>query len=346
MRNHILTAVSFMVLIIFTAGCAGGATIVSPTGPATTVGIDMPASTPTVEAVNQIEFDLEIKGDPNPLSLPAGIATDAQGNLYVMDSKNNRIQVFDPTGKFLKCWGSEGNGDGQFQFYAADSDLPGEAMIMGGIAIDSQGNVYVADGFNARIQKFTSDGQFLSKFGTQGTNDGQFVHVRGVAVDPQGNIYVADTYRDDIQKFDSTGKFLKKWGGNGKKAGQFSTPAFLAVDGESNVYVVDTGNSRIEKFDNNGNLLSMFGSEGMEPGQLGTPFGIALDSAGNIYVSEDGNNRVQMFDPNGKFLRVLGTAGNGAGQFSKPMSIAIDSQGNIYVADTMNNRVQKFHRVQ
>ncbi len=135
---------------------------------------------------------------------PVGIAVDGSGNVYVVDTNNNRIQKFDGTGAFLTTWGSPGPGDGQF-------DSPT------GVAVDGSGNVYVTDRNNNRIQKFNGTGTFLMKWGSPGEGDGQFNNPRGVAVDGSGNVYVVDgDIRDRkssrIQKFNGTGTFLMKWG--------------------------------------------------------------------------------------------------------------------------------------
>jgi hypothetical protein len=130
---------------------------------------------------------------------PAGIALDATGNIYVADRRNYRIQVFDTQNNFVRKWGSAGTGDGQFS--------PASASGSGGptaIAVDPWGNVYVADPGNPgnnRIQVFSTTGQFLGKFGSTGSADGQFFVDNGVATDAAGNIYVADTFNNRIQKF-------------------------------------------------------------------------------------------------------------------------------------------------
>jgi DNA-binding beta-propeller fold protein YncE len=169
----------------------------TPAAATTTVAASEPATSP-------VEFVLSITGDPNPLSRPTSLALGQQGRLYVVDSLNNRIQVFDAAGRFLTLWGSKGNDDGQFNL----SDEGGDGY--GSVTVDGQGNVYITDTFNQRIQKFTSDGQFLTKWGSNGTGDGQFLRPFDVAVDKQGQVYVIDDHRGDIQKFDSTGQFLTK----------------------------------------------------------------------------------------------------------------------------------------
>jgi tripartite motif-containing protein 71 len=136
---------------------------------------------------------------------------------------------------FSREWGSVA---GDSQFYIPRS-----------IAVDSAGNVYVTDTFNYRIQKFSSDGTFISKWGSRGFGSGQFLRPEGVAVDPSGNVYVTDTENHHIQKFDSNGTFISKWGSEGSADGQFDSPTDAAVDPSGNsVYVADSGNDRIQVF--------------------------------------------------------------------------------------------------
>ena len=148
------------------------------------------------------------------------------------------------TAEFQICTGNcqtgiQGSGDGQFDF---------SSFAIADVAVDSAGNIYVADYDNHRIQKFHHSGTFLAKWGTNGSGDGQFDNPRRVAVDSAGNVYVADSGNHRIQKFDSNGTFLATWGTNGSGDGQFTLPSGVAVDAMGNVYVAGTINSRIQKF--------------------------------------------------------------------------------------------------
>lgn len=275
--------------------------------------------------------------DDGELSSPTGITLDKDGNIYVADTDNHSIQKFDKSGMFLARWGGEpGSQEGQFYYprglavgpgdvmYVADSgnnrvqkfDLEGNAQkawgkfgfawrgadmgrfdVPWGITTDQDGNVYVSDTSNARIQKFQADGQPLLKWGRDGSFDGAFFFPRGVAVDFVGNIYVADEGNTRIQKFDTRGSFLTKWGREGSGPGQFKSPWGIACDGIGNVYVVDSGNHRIQKFDGNGTFLCSFGNRGKTEGQLNFPYGIAVDKEGCVFVVDSGNNRVLKYVP-------------------------------------------------
>ncbi|MDQ7833741.1 MAG: hypothetical protein RDU30_18590, partial [Desulfovibrionaceae bacterium] len=109
-------------------------------------------------------------------------------------------------------------------------------------------SVYITDAGNHRIQKFSADGVFLSKWGSQGAGDGEFNQTTGVAVAPDGSVYVADSGNNRIQKFSSTGTFLTKWGSYGTGDGQFNFPVGVAVAADGLVYVADSGNDRIQYF--------------------------------------------------------------------------------------------------
>ncbi len=211
-----------------------------------------------------------------------------------------------------------------------------------GIALESSGNVYVAETWNCRIQKFTSSGQFVTRWGSEGSGDGQFNYPEGIAIDSSGNVYVADTNNHRIQKFTSNGQFITKWGSSGSGDGQFNYPEGIAIDSSGNVYVADTGNDRIQKFTSNGQFITKWGSSGSGDGQFSAPGGIALDSSGNVYVADTGNHRIQKFTSSGQFITKWGSSGGGEGQFNLPGGIALDSSGNVYVTDAGNNWIQKF----
>jgi len=224
----------------------------------------------------------------------------------------------------VTAWGTTGSGNGQF-------DLPT------GIAVASNGNVYVGENNNHRIQVFDANGNFLSIFNN--TDVGQ---PQGMAFDSSGNLWVVDSLTDSIKKLSSSGTLLATYGSSGSGNGQFDTPSDLALDSAGNVYVADYGNARIEKFDSSGTYVTQWGSSGTANGQFTNPIGIAVDSASNVYVSEDGNCRVQKFTSDGTFVTKWGTAGSGDGQLFIPQKLAVDASGNVYVADSFNARLEKF----
>ena len=200
-----------------------------------------------------------------------------------------------------------------------------------------------------RIQKFDNEGNFITKWGTEGTGDGQFYDSDGIAVDSENNVYVTDWGNDRVQKFDNEGNFITKWGTEGTGDGQFDNLDSIAVDSKNNVYVTDDNNDRVQKFDNEGNFITKWGTEGTGDGQFDALSGIAVDSENNVYVTDYeggefvyGPARIQKFDNEGNFITKWGTEGTGDGEFRDPNGITIDSGGNVYVADSGNDRIQKF----
>ena len=230
-------------------------------------------------------------------------------------------------------WGSFGTNDGQFKSPNA-------------VATDDFGHVYVTDFNNDRIQKFDSNGAFITKWGSSGSSsgsaDGQFRDAYALDVDSFGNVYVIDASRNDVQVFDPDGHFLRKWGSAGSAAGQFNLPQGLAVDSANNVYVADTENHRVQKFDSFGTFVLSFGTFGSGPGQFKSSYGMDTDALGNVYVTDLGNRRVQKFDSDGNFLFTFGSQGLGDGQFAGPTSVRVAIDGSIYVADQPLHRIQKF----
>jgi tripartite motif-containing protein 71 len=133
---------------------------------------------------------------------PSGIAVDRSGNIYVTNiyqTTGYSVVKFNSNGVYLSTFGSSGSGDGQFTYPE-------------NLAIDSTGNIYVADTGNNRIEKFGPNGKYLSQFGSPGSGDGQFNMPVGLAFDPDGNVYVSDVGNDRIQKFDSHGTYLSQFG--------------------------------------------------------------------------------------------------------------------------------------
>lgn len=266
---------------------------------------------------------------------PKGVAVAPDGSLYVVDSRNNRIQKFDSSGRYLLSWGTFGEGQGQFN----------EPW---GIAVDAQGNVYVADWWNHRVQKFDADGRFITGWGKYGITDGTlgepgvFYGPRSIAIDPKGNVYVADTGNHRVQVFDSSGRFLSQHGGRGSEDGQFEEPVGLAIDRDGFIYVADTWNRRIQRFDPDFNLVSQWPFVGWESeSAVNKPY-LAVDGWGGLYVSDPGNHRVVKFSSTGALVAAWGAFGSTDGSFNLPTGVACDEAGSVIVVDSGNNRVAKF----
>ncbi|MFZ0183319.1 MAG: HYR domain-containing protein, partial [Nitrosotalea sp.] len=204
------------------------------------------------------------------------------------------------------------------------------------VAIDPSGNVYVTDLGNDRVEKFDTNGNFLSSFGSKGSGPDQFTSPAGIAIG-NDSIYVVDNANSNVQKFDLTGKYITQWGTKGTNNGTLLLPKGIAVDPTGDVYVVDTGNNRVEKFDSNGNFLQNIGQSGLDDGQFLSASGIAADSQGNVYVTDSGGNKIEKFSNTGVSLSTF-SASTGAA-LQQPTGISVDKSGNIYVADSGNNRI-------
>jgi len=193
----------------------------------------------------------------------------------------------------------------------------------------------------------TEEYTFVTKWGSQGSGDGQFQYPWGIAVDTSGNAYVADYYNHRIQKFTSSGEFITKWGSYGEGDGQFHYPWGIAVDVSGNVYVADR-NYRIQKFTSSGEFITKWGSYGEGDGQFSHPCFIAVDVTGNVYVTDYYNHRIQKFTSSGEFITKWGSYGEVDGHFRYPVGIAVDVFGNVYVSDRTiyvsdsTNRIQVF----
>ncbi|MCR2806636.1 S-layer homology domain-containing protein [Paenibacillus soyae] len=217
-------------------------------------------------------------------------------------------------------------------------DLPSD------IAIDADGNRYVVDQNNNRIQKFKADGSFERMWGTQGSGNGQFNSPEEIEVDADGNVYVLDKYNYRVQRFDADGKYWGHWGSYGDGDAQFKDPTALALDAEGNVYIGDTSNFKIRKFSNSGALLAVWNGDSSGPGNISFPEAIDVDADGNVYVADYIEQYIIKLDQTGQVTGTWGTGSNGNadGQLYNPKGLAVDGNGDVYVADTYNHRIQKF----
>ena len=200
-------------------------------------------------------------------SLSTGIATDWDGNVYVDDFRNRRIQKFDSDGNFLMQWPTDRAGS------------PGSTVV------DKDGNVFVSffGSDEGNLQKYDPEGKLLLSWGGTGDGDGEFAgRIEDIAIDKDGNIYVTDSYNHRIQKFDNDGNFLMKIGGESSREGHgtFTNPLGIGVDYDGNIYVVD--NFFLQKFDAQGNFITQWSRT--QGGELDRAGFLTIDENNDIYI--------------------------------------------------------------
>jgi DNA-binding beta-propeller fold protein YncE len=169
-----------------------------------------------------------------------GYATDAvvdgAGCLYVAEyGENDRIQVFDPEGRFLRQWGGHG-----FE--------PGRFLRPRAIAFDRRGLLHVADSGNHRIQVFEPSGRLVAMWGRRGVGSGQMAYPFDLAFAPDGTLVVCEYGNSRVQRFDGEGRPLGTWGGPGREPGRLDNPCAVGVDSTGAVHVIDSGNHRVQRF--------------------------------------------------------------------------------------------------
>lgn len=271
---------------------------------------------------------------------PASVAVDGRGNTYVADaSENPRVLKYDKEGNLVTEWGELGSDEGQFMFLPPSPDA---GPVAGFVAVDRQGNVYVSDAYNGRVQKFDPNGRFLMQFGSTGTAENQFDGVTGpLYVDEQNNIYVSTFSR--VQKFDPEGNLLATYGTGGAGDGEFTGAAIGIIDNDGNMYMADLLNSRVQVLDSEGRFVRQWGNPGSEAGQFNLPVTIVQDSAGKLYVA-DNTGRIQIFDTKGNYLDAWDKPGEGYPALGGEISgLAVDGQDYIYVADLATPNIYVFH---
>jgi sugar lactone lactonase YvrE len=198
----------------------------------------------------------------------------------------------------------------------------------------------VADTGNNRVEKFTSGGAFITKWGSLGSGNGQFRSPFDVAVSGSGDVYVTDGQNGRIQHFTSTGTYVSQFG----QADGINTPRGIAIN-SNGIYVCDYGDNFIIVYDaGTESSVNAWGGLGGGNGFFSGPQGVNLDVQGNVYVAEVNNRRVQIFDPGGTFLTKFGTSGSSDGQFNVLRDASPDNSMDpeIYCADSNNQRIQVF----
>ena len=276
---------------------------------------------------------------------PADVAVDADGNVFALDTGNNRIQMFDHFSTYVLTVGSNGSRKGEFSKPQA-------------IALDQEGSIYVVDTGNHRVQKFgwvdksacpecpaRADGKrlgFLATWGSLGTRSGDFKYPRDIAFDAQGNIYVLDAGNDRVQKFDRSMRFVGEMGRLfGSRGGIFTDLVSIgwSRDRLGYIYLLGAG-CLVQQFELDGTLVKSWPAIAPESG-LCAPGRLEIDNKNDwVYVIDSGNSLFERFELGGRFL----AAWRGAERpFSNPLGLAVNpDRDEVLVADTGNNIVQKF----
>ena len=317
-------------------------------------------------------------GDGGPataaqLSWPEGVALDAAGNLYIADI-TSRIRKVGVDGNISTVAGT-----GIFGF-SGDGGPATSAQLSWpeSVAVDTAGNLYIADLRNYRIRKVDATGVISTVAGTGifgYSGDGgpatsaQLANLYSVAVDSAGNLYIAGNHH--IRKVDASTGNISTVAGSGEQgysgdggpatAAQLTFPDGVEVDAAGNLYIADTGNRCIRKVDIDGNISTIagtgtrgFSGDGgpATAAQLRWPRGVAVDTAGNLYITD--GNRIRRVDTDGNISTIAGTGTEGfsgdggpatAAQLAHPYDMVLDAAGNLYIADYSNNRIRRLTRI-
>jgi serine/threonine-protein kinase len=297
-------------------------------------------------------------------NVPTGVAVDASRNVYIADAGNNKIRKITPEGIVTTFAGSGTRGSIDATGILASFNSPY------GVAVDTSGNIYVADRDNNKIRKITPEGVVttLAGSGDIGSDDAnigtlaRFDNPSFVAVDVSGNVYVADTWNNKIRKITSTG-VVTTLAGSGTAGSvdatgtlaSFHNPYGVVVDTSGNVYVADQSNNKIRKITPTGVVTTFAGSGTYgsvnATGTLASfnqPEGLAIDASGNIYVADAVNNKIRKITPAGVVTTLAGSGAIGSvdangtlASFEFPTDMAVDASGNVYISDEANNKIRK-----
>jgi sugar lactone lactonase YvrE len=291
-------------------------------------------------------------------SLPGAMAQDSAGNLYIADTSNHTVRKIAPDGSVVTVAGTGVPGSSADGTPAASAPL----MSPGGVAVDSAGNLFIADTGNGRVRKIDAEGKLTTVGGSA-----QLSRPNGLAFDGAGNLYIAEMGAHRIRKISADGALATVAGtgtagyaGDGGPASgaQLNGPRAVAVDAAGNLYIADTGNHAIRKISADGAIATVAGNgrsgyagdgAGAASANLNSPGGVAVDSSGVVYIADTNNHVVRQVSAAGVISTLAGTgslgyAGDGGPPSSaalyQPAAVLADASGKVYVADTYNNAIR------
>ena len=242
-----------------------------------------------------------------------GVARSQNGTIFVSDHNKHEIHVFSKERKHMRVFGQKGSGEGQLN----------EPY---GLAVDSEGLVYVANYYNSRVEVLREDGTFVRQIGA-----GQLKYPKNVTINNQ-QIYVVDTYNHRISIYTKQDQLVRHIGERGSGPGQFKWPGAVVFSPDGDMYISDTYNNRMQVLDVNGQFKREFGN-----GELKNPRDLVITADGDVFVADKGSNHVTVFRDHGSAHHLVHTF-----EVKNPRGLAIISNGDIVVTDDSNKQVVIF----
>lgn len=268
------------------------------------------------------------------LGSPGGVAIAPDGSVYIADTGNDLVRVFDSARGFQRAWGRAGTG---LSFNRPED-----------VAVCDAGVVFVCDTGHHRIQVMDAKGRLRRYWGSRGAGPGQLDSPGGLGLD-RDRVYVADTGNDRVQVFDHRGRWMRSFGSFGPGPGELNRPNDVAADEDGRVYVADTGNHRVARFTAAGEWLGAWGERGSMPGLFNRPTGVEY-RGGLIYVADQANHRVQTVAKDGSLQAVWGPPAirphAAEGRVMLPARIALSPDlTRAVVCEPIEDRCQAFSMV-